>query len=102
MSGKRPRTQRRIDERAARKLVQDREKLFALLPGGARARPIEVDSAAVIEVRTHALPCPQCEGRYRIREHVSIASGLRRVDVTCRQCGAPRSLWFRIVSAEPN
>lgn len=102
MSGKRPRTQRRIEARVAQKLVRDREKLFALLPGGSRERPIEVDSASVIEVRVEALPCPQCEGHYRLREHVSIASGLRRVDVTCRQCSASRSLWFRIVSSEPN
>lgn len=102
MSGKRPRTERRAQERAARKLVHDREKLFALSRGGSRERPIEVGSAAVIEVRVEALPCPQCEGRYRIREHAAPASGLRRVDVTCRQCGAPRSLWFRLVSSEPS
>ena len=49
------------------------------------------------------MPCVQCEAaQYRIREHVSVAAGLRRVDVICRNCGAPRSLWFRIVVDEPN
>lgn len=99
---KRPRTSRREAERALKKLVQDREKLAALVPGGSRERPIEVPSSAVIELRTLAMPCPQCEGQFRIREHEAPASGLRRVDVTCRQCSAPRSLWFRLVSDEPN
>jgi hypothetical protein len=102
MSGKRSRTERRVQERAARKLVRDREKLFELSIGGSSERPIPVESAAVIEIRVEAMPCPQCEGQFRIREHVSEGSGLRRVDVTCRQCSAPRSLWFRLVSNEPN
>lgn len=102
MSGKRPRTDRRVAERAAKKLVRDRERLFELSPGGSRERPIEVTSAAVIEVRVGAMPCAQCDGPYRIREHAAPAAGLRRVDVTCRTCGAPRALWFRIVEDQPN
>lgn len=99
---KKPRAARRLDERAARKLVRDREKLFELSPGGSAARPLEVESAAVIEGRVESLPCAQCGGPYRLRDHVSVGPGLRRVDVTCRQCSAPRALWFRIVSNEPN
>ena len=102
MSKQRPRTARREEERAAKKLVRDKEKLAALVPGGARERPIEVPSAAVIEVRVEAMPCPQCEGRFQIREHASAGGGIRRVDVICRTCSAPRSLWFRLISAEPN
>ncbi|CAN5700972.1 hypothetical protein BH11MYX3_BH11MYX3_06500 [soil metagenome] len=102
MSGKRPRVAKREAERAMKKLVQDREKLALLSPGGSRERPIEVTSSAVIEVRVESLPCPQCEGPYRVREHEAPAPGLRRVDVTCRNCSAQRSLWFRIVSDEPN
>jgi hypothetical protein len=100
---KRPeRTARRVQERDARKRVRDREKLAALSPGGARERPIEVGSAAVIEGRAGALPCPQCGGLYRLREHRSAGAGVRCVDVTCRQCGAPRTLWFRIAVEDPN
>lgn len=100
---KRPdRTARRAAERDARKLVRDREKLAALSPGGAPERPIEVASAAVIEGRAGALPCAQCEGEYRIRDHRSAGPGLRCVDVTCRRCSAPRTLWFRISVDEPN
>ena len=102
MSKQRPRTARREDERAARKLVRDREKLAALLPGGAREHPIAVPSTSVIEVRVEAMACPQCDGRYRLREHEAPGPGLRRVDVTCRACSAPRSLWFRLAPDEPN
>jgi len=79
-----------------------REHLAALERGGSRDRPIPVASASVVEVRAKALHCPHCGGEYRIDEHVSIASGLRRVDVSCRHCSRPRALWFRLVSFEPN
>ena len=103
MSRKRPeRTARRADERAARQLVRDREKLAALSAGGAPEHPIQVGSAAVVEVRIGALPCPQCAGAYRLVEHRSAGPGLRAVDVVCRTCGVPRTLWFRLVSDEPN
>ena len=74
----------------------DRELLASLSPGGSRERPIRVASASVVEVRTSALSCPLCGGSYRLDEHVSLAPGLRRVDVHCRHCSTPRSLWFRI------
>ena len=51
MSGKRPRTARRELERDLKKLVRDKERLFKLEPGGSEERPMEVSSAAVIEVR---------------------------------------------------
>lgn len=89
-------------ERNARKLVRDREKLAQLSPGGSEERPISVASAAVVEIRVNALTCPQCEGEYRIREHASVRSGLRRLDVRCQLCGTPRTLWFRLSSDEPN
>jgi len=99
---KRPRTDRRIAERDARKLVRDREKLAALSLGGAREHPIIVTSSAVIEVRVRDMPCPQCVGPYRVHEHNAPAPGLREVLVRCQQCGTPRALWFRIVTDEPN
>lgn len=82
--------------------MRDREKLAALSPGGSRERPIDVDSSAVVEVRVRSLPCPQCEGQYRLVDHRAPASGLREVDVRCTTCGTPRTLWFRLVSSEPN
>ena len=103
MGKKRPdRTARRAQERAARDLVHDREKLAALSPGGTRARPMEVGSAAVVEPRINSLACPQCEGRYRVLDHRSVGSGIREVDVRCTTCSTPRTLWFKLVSDEPN
>ena len=79
------------------------EHYASLLPGGSRDRPIRVSSAAVVEVRAQAMTCPHCGiGTYRIVEHVAPAAGVRRVDVTCRQCSRARSLWFRLVPNEPN
>lgn len=100
MSGKRPRTERRIRERDARALVRDREKLAKLVAGGAPDHPIEVPTAAVIEGRVGA--CPQCDGEYRVTEHRSEGAGKRAVDVACRICGTKRTLWFQIVVDEPN
>lgn len=80
----------------------DRELLAALSAGGSRERPIKVGSASVVEVRTSALDCPLCGGTYRIDEHVAPAAALRRVDVHCRHCSTPRSLWFRIEPLELN
>ena len=98
----RKRTSRRAEERAARRLVRDREKLAAMTRGGSAEHPIGVPSAAVVETRVRNSTCPQCEGEYRIIEHTSPASGLRRVDVRCQRCGTPRSWWFRLVSDEPS
>jgi predicted Zn finger-like uncharacterized protein len=103
MGKKRPeRTARRVRERAARDLVQDREKLAGMSPGGSRERPMEVASASVIEPRINSLACPQCDGSYRVSDHRSAGSGLRELDVKCSTCGTPRTLWFRLVSSEPN
>jgi hypothetical protein len=67
------------------------------MQGRTRELPIRVASASVVEVRAGALTCPHCRiGTYRIEEHVSVARGVRRVDVVCRQCSMPRSLWFRL------
>jgi hypothetical protein len=81
---------------------QAREQLAALSPGGSPQRAIPVASAAVIEVRTAAMPCPQCGGLYRLHEHTRPRPGIRRIDVACRQCSTPRTLWFRIVDDEPS
>ncbi len=85
-----------------RHLVRDRERLAQLSRGGSREHPIEVDSAAVVEGRARAVPCPQCDGSLRVRDHRAPASGLRAVDVTCERCGTRRTLWFRLGSSEPS
>lgn len=103
MTKKRPeRTARRARERAARQLVRDKEKLASLVAGGSAERPIEVASAAVVEIRVRALRCPQCDGGYAIIDHRSAGQGVRPVDVRCNVCGVARTLWFRIVESGPN
>jgi uncharacterized protein with PIN domain len=105
MSKKRARTERRANEREARKLVRAREKLATLEPGGSPERAIEVPSASVVDVRARSLPCPQCGGRLRLLEHTANdveGQSLRAARMTCETCTAPRVFWFRITSAQPN
>ena len=101
MAPPRRRTARREAERDLRRLVRERERLAALVPGGAADRPIEVPTSSVIETRTRAMRCPQCEGEYVLDDHQA-EHGLRVVSVTCRQCHVSRRLWFRIVESGPN
>ena len=82
--------------------MRDREKLAALVAGGSAERPIEVSSSSVIEGRVRAMPCVQCGGEYDVKDHRSAGQGTRAVDARCRICGVARTLWFRIVSDEPN
>ena len=100
MTKKRPRTERREQERAAEKLVEARHKLALLEPGGAPDRPIEVTSASVIEVHATSLPCLTCGERSgRIDAHDAVThdgKSLRHVRLRCSRCGARRNLYVRI------
>lgn len=89
-------------ERALRR-EHSKELLATLQPGGSPSRPIQVSSASVIEARATTIPCPLCDGFYRVDEHTRPVPHLRKVDVSCRHCSTPRTLWFRIVPIdEPN
>jgi hypothetical protein len=89
-------------ERALRR-ERTKELLATLTPGGSPSRPIEVSSASVIEARATTIPCPLCGGFYRVHEHTRPVPHLRKVDVGCRHCSTPRTLWFQIVPLdEPN
>jgi hypothetical protein len=83
-------------------VMELKERLAALSRGGSPHLPIRVASASVIEARAAALPCPRCGGEYRIHEHTRPVPALRRVDVACRHCSTPRTLWFTIAPYEPN
>jgi hypothetical protein len=98
----RPRTARRLADRAARRLVHDKQTLAALGPGGNQERPIEVVSSAVIEPRASSLPCPLCEGTLRVEEHQAPTAVLRQLKVRCVRCGVARDLWFRLQPILPN
>lgn len=102
---KRPRTDRREAERAREKLAQQREKLFVLEAGGSAGRPREVVSASLVEPEARAARCPRCEGELQVLEHLAVTvdgSRLREARMTCRQCGAKRSMWFKIVGVGSN
>jgi hypothetical protein len=101
----RARTSRRAALRAATKLVQRRERLMSLEPGGSRERPIDVDSPSVVELRAAALTCPRCEVAFRVEAHRAPSvegMRLREVDVICPCCGQRRSIWFRLVGPRLN
>jgi hypothetical protein len=96
----RTRTLRRTLERGHEKLADSRRKLMQLERGGAPDRPIEVDSAAVVEPRAESFPCPYCEGALRCEEHTAgqrAARLVREVSLVCRTCGEPVKLYFRVV-----
>ena len=91
----RKRTARREREREAAKLVRQKQKLAALETGGTPDRPIEVESASVIEPNARAIPCVVCEGSVVIDEHVA-ENNLRVVRARCARCGNRRDLFYRI------
>jgi hypothetical protein len=102
MNKKRPKRDRTVRREATRNLValgRDRERLFVREPGGAPERPIDVESASVVESRARATPCPLCEGEHDVVEHASVsgpAGRLREAKLACRKCGSKRSLFFRL------
>ena len=101
----RPRGQRRESARAQSKLSKARQRLFELELGGSAERPLPVASAAVIEPQAESVPCPLCGGKHEVVEHVAVIRlgvRLREARLRCRQCGAARSLWFRINDVGPN
>jgi hypothetical protein len=78
-----------------------REQLAMLEPGGTAARPVEVESASQVEVRTLSTPCLRCDGPYRLDEHTAErveGKAVRVLRVHCAHCGARRMLFFHIGS----
>jgi hypothetical protein len=99
------RTVRRQQGRSDARLRDDRERLFLLEPGGNPERPIDAQSAAVIEAQATRVPCPRCGESQEVIEHAARVHGgirLREANLRCRQCGSTRSLWFRIVGPSLN
>ena len=82
-----------------------RERLFELELGGSPERPVPVMSPAVIEAHAESVPCPRCQAKQDVLEHVAVTVGgvrLREARLRCRQCGSSRSLWFKIQDLGPN
>ncbi len=100
-----PRGLRRSAERAAIDLAKDRVRLAELEPGGSPERPIVVETASVIDGRARDTRCAVCEAELTLDDHevVEHARGrLRRTRLTCRECHAPRVIWFRIEPPRAN
>lgn len=73
-----------------------------LEPGGSPERPIDVSTAALVEPKARAVPCPRCAEPFGVEAHEAYADAhgrLREVSVGCKSCGAARKLWFRIVGS---
>lgn len=96
----RPRTLRRTEERRVRKLVEERVALAKAEEGGSPGRPIEVESAAIVEARATGLGCAVCAGALRSLAHDALTVeevALRRVRARCVECDTEREVWVRIV-----
>ena len=106
MSGKkRPRTEKRIEARTARKLVKLKQQLARLERGGSPEQPIIVPTPAVIGTKAASHPCPLCGGALRGQEQRAEVLGerrLRAINAVCQTCGAPNTLWFQIVPVLEN
>jgi hypothetical protein len=85
--------------------VQRTEQMATQLPGGSPHRPIDLATASLVELQARGTPCVQCGGPLELRHDRAqdTARGVvREVDLVCRLCHAPRTLWFRIAPASPN
>jgi ribosomal protein S27AE len=71
-----------------------RERLATLEPGGTPDRPIEVVTAALVEPKARAIPCPVCSASVRVDDHTERAIqgvALRLAHIYCPRCGTPAS-----------
>jgi hypothetical protein len=101
----RPRRERREHERALRKTVRTTERLAEQLSGATPEHPIEVAAPSVVEIKARAIRCPQCGGELEIhgdRADSTPRGVLRALELVCRRCHAPRSLWFRVKPPSAN
>ncbi len=101
----RARKARREQDRALRKAVSRVERAARGLPGGAADHPLDVVSAALVEPKARATPCLRCGGELELRHDRAASTPrgvLREIELACRLCHAPRTLWFRVAPAIPN
>lgn len=99
---KRLRSLRRAEERKTKKIRDDLERLAHLEEGGTPDHPIVVTSPVQVDARTETTPCPLCEGRLQLDEHVAeIVDGqrLRVARCHCVECGTKREIYFHLREA---
>lgn len=102
----RDRSQQRKADQKLQRILDARERLFQLGPGGSPENPIVLGSASLVESRATSTPCPRCdEPGLRVEEHTAETVGgvrLRTVRVRCSRCGSERRLWFKLASLLAN
>jgi hypothetical protein len=90
----------RLADRDAQKTRTTLARLEKARLGGSAGRPIEVASAAVVEVDATREPCPACGGALTIAEHRAEGSESSRVRVAallCKVCRFAFEKFYRIV-----
>ncbi|MEI8254301.1 MAG: hypothetical protein WCJ30_01375 [Deltaproteobacteria bacterium] len=101
----RPRTERRLSERDAKKLARDLERLALLERGGRPDHPIEAVSSSQVDVQARDTRCAVCESPVDVLDHTAETIDgvrLRVARLRCRQCGRERSIYFKLLSTQPN
>ena len=95
----RKRKSRRAQERFLAKARREAERLALLATGGSPDKPFVVETPAIVDLRAESLPCPLCQGALKLKDHTAVeidGTRLRVAAVSCKQCGAHRSLYFRL------
>ena len=99
---RRPLTRRGVRRQRAREaeaLARDLEHLERVAPGGTPHRPLEVESAAQVDVIAGQRPCPRCRVARRLEQHVARTvdgEPLRAALLSCPRCARRTELWFRL------
>lgn len=74
-------------------------------PGGSFERPIQVDSAAVVESHARSLACLSCNGEVRVESHEATptqAAIVRTVRIACKRCGHTRCVYIAVLPPRTN
>lgn len=92
---KRARAVRREADRTQEKLAATARKLVTLEPGGAPDRPIEIESASVVETDAGSQPCSICGGTALVTDHRVIEHEGRRLRALALRCKLCSEAWNR-------
>jgi hypothetical protein len=71
----------------------------AELPGGTAATAVVVVSSSQIEPQLGRFTCLACDAPMDLEQHRATTEdgiAVRALDLACRQCGGPRTAYFRI------
>lgn len=86
---------------AGEELAETKTAQAVSTPGFVPEEPLRVSSAAAIEPRAQATPCPVCEGPLHVQEHEmarALGERMRVLQMKCGTCGTHQRL-FAVVEA---